>query len=105
MIRWPEDSALNPAAKQNLDRFRATAAAKSLEGEAQTWHFLNWAWTTDPPFKLVLENEDHHQLAFILDEHGLWTMREVNIAPHVRAGIESEDEIAARELIDGSFTL
>jgi hypothetical protein len=104
MIRWPADEKLVPAAKKNLEKFRATAAAKSLEAESQTWHFLNWSWTADPPMRLILENQDHHMLTFILDDRGLWTMRDVNIAPHVRTRLETEDEIAARELIDGSHT-
>jgi hypothetical protein len=97
MIRWPADKKLTPDAKTNLERFRQTAAAKALEAESQTWHFQNWSWTTDAPVRLILENPDHHVLTFTLDGHGMWTMREANVSPHIRAYLPSEDEIAAKE--------
>ncbi|MFO0679532.1 MAG: hypothetical protein U0169_23600 [Polyangiaceae bacterium] len=91
MIVWPTDSKLTPIAKSNLDRFKATAAAKALEDDAETWHFVNWSWLKDPPIRFTLSNERHRAVTFTLGSTGHYTMHEADLESRIGKAAEPLD--------------
>lgn len=83
MIVWPSESKLTPVAKGNLERFKATAAARALEDDTEQWRFMNWSWLAEPPIRFTLVNDQQHMVTFTLGTTGHYTMHEADVAPHV----------------------
>jgi hypothetical protein len=74
MIVWPEESRLTPVARENLARFRATAASKSLEADAQSWSFQSWARLADPPFRSILVSDGGETATLTIEDNGIWNL-------------------------------
>ena len=93
MIVWPDPNAnMNPAGQEGLVAFRASAGAAELEASPERWRVVNWPWTHDAPTRVILENEDHHQLVFSLAPGGIWRFSENPMAPHERSAVELDRE-------------
>lgn len=94
MIVWPDEKRMKKEAREALGRFRDTSAAAELESSAATWTVVAWPWTSEPPMRLVLENEAHEAVSVTLTEAGLWLFgTDPRSGLHVRS-VESLDRDA-----------
>jgi hypothetical protein len=81
MITWPDEDALNEAAKRHMAAFKKTAAARELEEDEHTWVFHSWARMPDPPVRMLLQDETppnggpRQRVMVVLNEGGTWTMK------------------------------
>jgi hypothetical protein len=74
MLRLPAGS-LTQDARENLDRFLATSAAKEIEDDPSEWKVIEWTWTKEPPIRVHLRNEASQQVIdFVMDATGVWQL-------------------------------
>jgi hypothetical protein len=62
-------------ARRNLDRFRATSAARELDDDSHSWTAVEWSWTEGPPMRVQLRSETGEVIDFVMDDAGMWRMR------------------------------
>jgi len=85
MIVWPDEALLRSPGREGLRRFRETAACAELEASPKKWTVMAWPWTHEPPIRVVLEDEEHHTMAFSLNEAGIWRMALETRSVHERS--------------------
>ena len=66
---------VTPAARRNLDRFRATSAACELQDDARRWTVIEWSWTESGPIRVNLRSDAGASVHFAMDASGVWQMR------------------------------
>lgn len=74
MIVWPEEKALKSEGREGLKRFRETSAAAELESSKETWRVVAWPWTSEPPLRVMLENDAHDVVSVTMADGGLWLL-------------------------------
>lgn len=100
MIVWPDPKAnMNPAGHEGLVAFRTSGGALELESSNERWRVVSWPWTSEAPTRVILENDEHHQIVFSLAAGGIWRLSDNPSAPHERDAVELDRE--ARGSLDG----
>lgn len=72
MLRWPQAEALTPVARNNIERLRASGAARELEDDPHEWRFEMWSWTDEPEVRFTVRNELDEERWLKLDGDGHW---------------------------------
>lgn len=81
MIAWPDEDALNDAAKRHMRAFKKTAVAKEFDEDEKNWVFHSFARMPDPPVRMILQDETspnetvRPRVTITMDERGVWYVR------------------------------
>lgn len=84
MIVWPEEKRMKTEGREGLRRFRDTSAAAELEASKEKWTVSAWPWTSEPPLRVMLENDAHEVISVTMTEGGMWLLADEARAVHMR---------------------
>lgn len=84
MIDWPT-KALTDVVRTNLERLRASGAARELEDAPHNYTIENYAWTGEWPLRFVLRDEHGDRVMIVLEGETDWRIRSFDEAPAVHA--------------------
>jgi hypothetical protein len=88
MIVWPDEKRMKSEGREGVRRFRDTSAAAELEASKEKWTVIAWPWTSEPPLRVMLENERHEVVSVTMNEGGMWLLADEARSVHIRS-IES----------------
>jgi hypothetical protein len=79
MLQMPSRHVTDEA-RRNLERFRATSAAKDLDEDERLWTVVEWSWHAGPPLAVYVRSDQGDVLDFVMDESGVWRIaRDPNV--------------------------
>ncbi len=84
MIRYPSLDKLPPDARVNIERFKKTAIALELDGDAEEWSLDHWAWLQDAPWRFIVRNGRHEGREIMLRGNGAYTITALSEAPKIQ---------------------
>jgi hypothetical protein len=85
MLRVPPEGRVTAAGQRNLERFRATAAAKEFEDDARVWTVVEWSWVEGPPLRVQVLSERGEVVDFVMDGSGVWRLLREPVDPRLRS--------------------
>ena len=89
MIVWPDPKAnMNSAGKEGLLAFKTSGGSAALESSKERWRVVSWPWTSESPTRVILENDEHHQVVFSLAAGGIWRLSDNPMATNERSTVE-----------------
>ena len=72
MIVWPEEKRMKSEGREGLRRFRETTCSADLEASKDKWRVVAWPWTSEPPMRVMLENDALVTVTVSMAEDGTW---------------------------------